>query len=374
MQFVDLLAQHRSIQVSLDAAIAHVVEHSSFIRGPHVEAFEQGFAQMMGAKHCISCGNGTDALYIAMRALGLEAGDEVITTAHSWIATSETITQAGGQVVFCDTEPNCFCLDPLQIESKITPRTRGIIAVHLYGQPADMSAIMALAKAYDLWVIEDAAQAHLAAMDGQLVGRFGDVATFSFYPGKNLGAMGDAGCLVTDRQDVADFARLFARHGGKNNHQIEGINSRMDGLQAAVLNVKMPHLEGWTRAREALAQRYDSMLAELPQVITPTVRSGCRHVYHLYVIRVPQRDALQAYLAELYIPTVINYPQALPFYPAYARLGHKPVDFPVAFQHAQEILSLPMHPFLSQQDQERVVEGIRAFYAQPVSIAFEEGS
>ncbi|MEG3637854.1 DegT/DnrJ/EryC1/StrS family aminotransferase [Magnetococcus sp. PR-3] len=364
MQFVDLLAQHRSIQASLDAAIDHVITTSSFIRGPHVEAFEAGFAQMMGVKHCVSCGNGTDALYIAMHALGLDAGDEVITTAHSWIATSETITQAGGQVVFCDTEADYFCLDVEKLAEKITPKTRGIIAVHLYGQPANMPAIMALAKKHNLWVIEDAAQAHLAELDGQVVGSFGDVATFSFYPGKNLGAMGDAGCLITNQEKLADHARLFARHGGKNNHQIEGINSRMDGLQAAVLNVKMPRLEGWTKAREALAQRYDEALVDLAAVQTPQRRGDCRHVYHLYVVRAQQRDELRAYLSSLDIPTAINYPQALPFYPAYAHLGHVPADFPVAYDHAQSILSLPMHPYLSQEDQDRVVESMYAFYAQ----------
>ena len=245
--FVDLHAQYLGLKPEIDAAIAAVIAESAYVRGPHVDRFEQAWAQTLGVKHCVSCANGTDALYIAMRGLGVKPGDEVITTAHSWISTSETITQAGGRVVFCDTEADTFNLDPALIESKITPRTVGIIPVHLYGQPADMDAIMAIARKHKLWVIEDCAQAHLARFKGQLVGTFGNAATFSFYPGKNLGAYGDAGCIVTNDDSLADWTATYARHGGKGEHVMEGINSRLDGLQAAILNVKLPHLAGLDR-------------------------------------------------------------------------------------------------------------------------------
>src|SRR5664280_2643713 len=237
--FVDLYAQYLSIKPEIDAAIAEVIAQSAFIRGGHVEKFEQAWAATLGMRHCISCANGTDALYITMRGLGLKPGDEVITTAHSWISTTETITQAGGRVVFCDTNNDTFTIDPALIEAKITPRTVGIIPVHLYGQPCDMDVIMAIARKHSLWVIEDCAQAHLARFGGKLVGTFGNAATFSFYPGKNLGAYGDAGCIVTNDDRLADWTATFARHGGKGEHVIEGVNSRMDGLQAAVLNVKL---------------------------------------------------------------------------------------------------------------------------------------
>jgi dTDP-4-amino-4,6-dideoxygalactose transaminase len=361
MQFVDLNTQHTELKIEIEAAINRVINESAFIRGPDVEAFEQAFAQLAGTKHCVSCANGTDAIYIALRALGAGAGDEVITTSHSWISTSETITQAGARVVFCDTEDDFFCLDPAKLEEKITPRTKGVIAVHLYGQPAKIAAISEICKRHGLWLIEDCAQAHLAKLDGIGVGQFGDVGTFSFYPSKNLGAIGDAGCLVTNRDDIAHFASLFARHGGKNDHTIEGICSRMDGLQAAVLNVKMTRLKTWTELRRAAALRYDDFLAPFKFIVCPKVRSGAEHVYHLYVVRSKQRDALHTHLAAQGIPTAIHYPRALPYYQAYSHLGHAPADFPIAHRHAKEILSLPMHPHLTEADQIKVAGAIRAF-------------
>src|SRR6059036_3876231 len=241
--FVDLQAQYLSIKSEIDAAIAEVIARSAYIRGRHVDAFEQAWARKLGVKRCVSCANGTDAIYIALRGLGLKRGDEVITSAHSWISTSETITQAGGRVVFCDTDEETFTIAPADIERKITPATVGIIPVHLYGQPADMGAIMAIVRKHNLWVIEDCAQAHLARYNGQLVGTFGNVATFSFYPSKNLGAYGDAGGVTTNDDRLADWMAAFARQGGKGEHIMEAINSRMDGLQAAILNVKLPHLK-----------------------------------------------------------------------------------------------------------------------------------
>ena len=364
--FVDLHAQYLTIKPEIDAAIADVIAHSSYIRGSHVESFEKTWAATMGVKHCVSCANGTDAIYILMRGLGIKPGDEVITTAHSWISTTETITQAGGRVVFCDTESDTFNIDATQIEAKITPRTVGIIPVHLYGQPADMGAIMKIAAKHKLWVIEDCAQSHLARYGGQLVGTFGTAATFSFYPGKNLGAYGDAGALVTNDDKLADWTAIYARHGGKGEHIMEGINSRLDGLQAAILNVKEPHLQAWTEARRRVAARYNELLQGVGDVITPRVGPNRDHVYHLYVIRTERRDALKQFLAEAGIGTVLNYPKALPFYPAYAYLGHKPADFPAAFANQSRILSLPIYPEISNEMIEYVAAQIRKFFAQAV--------
>ena len=358
--FADLYAQYLTIKDEIDAAIAGVIRESAFVRGRYVETFEEEFGAALGMPYCVSCGNGTDALHIAMHALGVKRGDEVITTAHSWIATSETITQSGGRVVFCDTEADTYTIDPKQIEAKITPRTVGIIPVHLFGQAADMDAIMHIARKHGLWVIEDCAQAHLARYRGRLVGTFGDAATFSFYPGKNLGAMGDAGAIVTQDGDLARRLAMYARHGAltKGDHEIEGINSRLDGLQAAILSVKLRHLPKWTSVRQRLAKSYDQALKELGSVIVPSVASDREHVYHLYVIRHPQRDALVAHLKESGIQTVINYPTALPFLPAYQHLGHGPADFPNAWSHQSTIVSLPIFAEMTAAQQQRVVTGI----------------
>ena len=360
--FVDLHAQYLTIKPEIDAAIAKVIAESSYIRGPHVDAFEQAWAKTLGVKHCISCANGTDAIYIAMRGLGLKAGDEVITTAHSWISTTETITQAGGRVVFCDTDDQTFTIDVRQIEAKITPRTVGIIPVHLYGQPCDMDAIMAIARKHKLWVIEDCAQAHLSRYKGQLTGTFGNAATFSFYPGKNLGAYGDAGALVTNDDKLADWSATYARHGGKGEHIMEGINSRLDGLQAAILNVKLPHLQKWTDARRSVAAKYNQLLAGVSGLRLPEVGKDRDHVYHLYVVRTARRDELKKNLADAGISTVLNYPKALPFYPAYSYLGHKPEDFPVAYANQAQILSLPIYPEMTDEMITYVASCIRSFF------------
>ena len=357
--FVDLHAQYLTIKAEIDNAITEAIAQSAFIRGPQVDAFEKAWAETLGVKHCVSCANGTDALYIAMRALGVKPGDEVITTAHSWISTSETITQACGRVIFCDTDYDTFTINPALIETKITSRTVGIIPVHLYGQAADMDAIMVIAQKHKLWVIEDCAQAHLARYKGRLVGTFGNAATFSFYPGKNLGAYGDAGCAVTNNETLADWMATYARHGGKGEHVMEGINSRMDGLQGAVLNVKLPHLAAWTQARRRVAARYDELLKGVGDLVTPKVAPDRDHVYHLYVIRTEKRDALKKHLADAGIATVLNYPKALPFYPAYAYLGYKPQDFPVAYANQSRILSLPIFPEMTDEMIGYVVSHIR---------------
>jgi dTDP-4-amino-4,6-dideoxygalactose transaminase len=361
--FVDLHAQYLTIKHEIDRAIAEVIAQSAYIRGPHVDAFEDAWAKTLGVKRCVSCANGTDAIYIALRGLGLKRGDEVITSAHSWISTSETITQAGGQVVFCDTDEETFTIDPIEIERKITPATVGIVPVHLYGQAADMGAIMEIARKHNLWVLEDCAQAHLARYNGQLVGTFGNVATFSFYPGKNLGAYGDAGCLVTNDDQLADWMATFARHGGKGDHVMEGINSRMDGLQAAILNAKLPHLPAWTAARRRVAACYNELLEDVGDVITPLVESDRDHVYHLYVIRTENRGALREHLSEAGISTVLNYPKALPFYPAYAYLGHVSKDFPAAYFNQSRILSLPIYPEMAEETITHVANTIAHFWS-----------
>ena len=362
--FVDLYAQYLSIKDEIDFAINDVIIKSSFVRGHYVEKFEHMFAEEMDRKFCISCANGTDALYITMTSLGIKEGDEVIVPAHSWISSSETVTQAGGKVVFCDTDSETFTINPNLIEEKISSRTVGIIPVHLFGQPADMDPILAIAKKFNLWVIEDCAQAHLAKYKGVQVGNFGDAATFSFYPGKNLGAMGDAGAIVTNYNDLATKMGMFARHGGlkKGDHQIEGINSRMDGLQAAILSVKMPHLRKWTNLRQSRASLYSERLLSLDKVSCPKVSLDCEHVWHLYVIKTDQRDQLKSYLAKNGIPSVINYPTALPFLPAYQRFGHKPNDFPNAFANQSSILSLPIYPELADEKIDSISEAIHNFF------------
>jgi dTDP-4-amino-4,6-dideoxygalactose transaminase len=361
--FADLQLQYQTIRGEIDGAIAAVIRDNAFIRGSYVDAFEREFAGVVDVKHCISCANGTDALYLAMTALKVQPGDEVITTAHSWISTSAMITHAGATPVFCDTDGVTFTIDPVAIEAAITPRTVGIIPVHLYGQPADMDAIMTIAKKHNLWVIEDCAQAHLARYKGRPVGSFGIAATYSFYPGKNLGAMGDAGAIVTDDAPLAERMTMLARHGGltKHQHQIEGINSRLDGLQAAILSAKLPHLPAWTEARQQAAKVYDAGLNQIEDVMVPEVAAGRTHVYHLYTIRHPRRDQLAAHLNKNGVQTAVNYPTALPFLAAYERFKHRPEQFPNAFADQGRILSLPMFAEITRTQQDEVIDLVRRF-------------
>lgn len=361
--FADLQLQYQTIKGEIDGAIAAVIRDNAFIRGPYVDAFERQFAATTDTKFCVSCANGTDALYLAMVALKVQPGDEIITTAHSWISTSAMITHAGATVVFADTDESTFTIDPAAIENAITPRTVGIIPVHLYGQPADMDAIMVIARRHKLWVIEDCAQAHLARYKGRQIGTFGIAATYSFYPGKNLGAMGDAGAVVTNDSALAERVAMLARHGGlvKHQHSIEGINSRLDGMQAAILSAKLPHLPDWTKARQNAAEIYDSGLNQIEDLITPQVASDRTHVYHLYTIQHPRRDQLAAYLGANGVQTAINYPVALPFLEAYRRFNHRAEQFPNVHRHQSRILSLPMFAEITPRQQQAVVDLIRAF-------------
>jgi dTDP-4-amino-4,6-dideoxygalactose transaminase len=361
--FADLNYQYQTIKTEIDAAIAAVVRDNAFIRGPYVDAFEQQFAGVVDVKHCVSCANGTDALYLAMAALGVKPGDEVITTAHSWISTSAMITHAGGTVVFVDTDGSTFTIDPAAIEAAITSRTVGIIPVHLYGQPADMDAIIAIARKHNLWIVEDCAQAHLARYKGQQVGTFGAAATYSFYPGKNLGAMGDAGAVVTNDGALAERMSMLARHGGlvKHQHRIEGINSRLDGMQAAILSAKLRHLPDWTTARQNAARVYDAGLGQVEDVVVPSIAFGRTHVYHLYTIKHPRRDKLTAHLNANGVQTAVNYPTALPFLAAYNRFKHRPEQFPHAYSDQGKILSLPMFAEITREQQDEVIDLIRNF-------------
>jgi dTDP-4-amino-4,6-dideoxygalactose transaminase len=345
--FVDLHAQYYQIQQEIDQAIADVIRDTAFIGGPYVTQFEEVFARFCQVPYCVGVGNGTDALSIALRALGVGQGDEVITVANSFIATSEAITMTGARVVFVDCDPDTYTIDVTKIAAAITPRTKAIVPVHLYGQLADMTGVLAIADAHRLVVVEDAAQAHGAEMHGQRAGTFGHAACFSFYPGKNLGAYGDAGAIVTKREDVASTCRMIANHGRvkKYEHDFEGVNSRLDGIQAAILHVKLHYLERWTAQRQAVASTYERLLRN-SVVILPKPVDQARHVYHLYVVRVPDRDRVQAVLRERGIATGIHYPIALPNLKAYRYLGHTPEDFPVATRYSRDILSLPMYPEL----------------------------
>jgi dTDP-4-amino-4,6-dideoxygalactose transaminase len=361
--FVDLNAQYLNIKNDIDTVIKNVIDNSSFIRGPYVEEFEVMFSKAMETKYCVSCANGTDSLYIAMKGLNIKPGDEVIAPAHSWISTTETITQAGGKVIFCDTELDSFNIDVNLIESKITEKTVGIIPVHLYGRPVDMDIVMNLSEKHNLWVLEDCAQAHYAKYKGKQVGTFGNAASFSFYPGKNLGAMGDAGAVITNDLDLANKMTMFARHGGlkKGEHLIEGINSRMDGIQAAILTKKIPHLKNWTTARQERAKRYSKLLCDIDGVTTPSTNDNNESVWHLYVIKHDKRDELALFLKSKNIDTVINYPVALPFLQAYERFNHKSSDFPNSFANQSKILSLPIYPELTDDQMDYVVECIKEF-------------
>jgi dTDP-4-amino-4,6-dideoxygalactose transaminase len=351
--FVDLKAQYACIKGEIDQAISDVISSSAFIGGPFVKAFESSFAAFCGAKHCIGVGNGTDAIFLALKAMGIGRGDEVITAANSFIATSEAITMTGAGVVFVDIDPDTFNMDTKCIEGKINRNTKAIIPVHLYGQPADMDPVLDLAKKYDLKVIEDAAQAHGAVYKDRKVGTLGDAACFSFYPGKNLGAYGDGGAVVTDDVELALKVRMLANHGrvGKYDHEFEGHNSRLDGIQAAILNVKMLHLGKWTELRRKNAYIYNKNLENSKFISTPKEICGSKPVYHLYVVRVKEnkRNGLQEYLKGFGIHTGIHYPIALPYLKAYAYLKYDKEHFPEAIKASTEILSLPLFPELKEE-------------------------
>jgi dTDP-4-amino-4,6-dideoxygalactose transaminase len=364
--FVDLGVQYMSIKDKIDKAIASVISDTAFIGGNHVKEFEQNFASIYGVKHVVSCANGTDSLYIIMRMLGIGVGDEVITVANSWISSSETITQTGANPVFIDVNPSYFSLDETQLESKITSRTKALIAVHLQGQICEMDTIKKICDERGIYLIEDCAQSHFSEYKAKRAGLFGIAASFSFYPGKNLGAYGDAGCIITNDSSLAEKCTMYARHGAlkKHQHQMEGINSRLDGLQAAILSAKLPYIAEWTDKRIVNAALYNYYLKGIEQISLPLVRPDTKHTFHLYVIRAKYRSSLMEHLTPLGIETAIHYPKALPNLQAYNYLGHTTADFPVASRLQEEILSLPMYPELTEEKIKYVAGSISDFYSK----------
>ncbi len=352
---VDLKAQYRSVKPDIDAAIARVLENAQFALGPTVEAFEREFASYCGTSEAVAVNTGTSALHVALLAVGVRPGDEVITVPLTFVATVAAIEYAGAKPVFVDIDPDYHTMDPSALARAITPRTRAVMPVHLFGQPADMDPIDEIARRHKLAVIEDACQAHGADDKGRRVGSIGDIGCFSFYPGKNLGAYGEGGAAVTSHPLYADKMRLLRSWGEKTRyeHSIRGFNYRMDGIQGAVLSVKLKHLERWTEARRRLAASYGRRLAG-SAARTPMERSGVRHVYHVYAVRLLQRDAWRARLHEMGIQTGVHYPVPVHLQPAYRDLGYTAGDFPVAEALAGEVLSLPLFPEMTDAQLEEV--------------------
>jgi dTDP-4-amino-4,6-dideoxygalactose transaminase len=361
--FVDLKAQYQSIKAEIDPAIQTVISETAFVGGKYVDGFEKAFAEKFEVKHCVSCANGTDAIYITLKALGIGPGDEVITVANSFIATSETISQTGARPVFIDID-EYFHIDPAQIEAKITGKTKAIIPVHLFGQAADLDAVKTTCDKHKLHLIEDCAQSHFSTYKSRKTGTFGIAGTFSFYPGKNLGAYGDGGAIISNDDGFARNARLFASHGSvqKYIHEIEGINSRLDAIQAVVLKTKLGHIDDWNKARNSHALKYNALLTGVKQIKVPKLRPDTFHIFHLFVIRAERRDDLAAFLRTKGIATGIHYPYALPLMPAYRYLKYQPSDFPAAFACQDQILSLPMYPELAGEQITYVADSIAEFY------------
>jgi dTDP-4-amino-4,6-dideoxygalactose transaminase len=363
IKLVDLAAQYRSIKSEIDAAIANVISDSAFVGGKNVKDFEQQFAVYTKSKYCIGVANGTDALEIAIEAAKLPLGSEIIVPGNSFIASAEAVTRCGHKVVFADVDHGCYNLTAETVRSKLTVRTKAIIAVHLYGHPCDMDGLLEICNEHGLILIEDCAQAHGAEYKGRTIGTIGHLAAFSFYPGKNLGAYGDAGAITTQDEALATRARMIANHGriAKYDHEFEGRNSRLDGLQAAILSAKLPHLESWTQRRIQIADYYLQHLAGIEELILPVRKEWARQVYHLFVVRAVRRDELKDFLAKQGIETGIHYPIALPKLAAYAYLGVP--DGSAFYSHADAtLLSLPIGEHLSLDDAAVVVSGVRDFF------------
>jgi len=358
---VDLKIQYEMIKEEVNEAIKRVLESTQFILGEEVAKFEEDFARFCGTKYCVGVNSGTDAIYLALRALNIGEGDEVITVSHTFIGTVEPIGMVGAKPVFVDIDPDTYIIDVQKIEKVITEKTKVIIPVHLYGQPADMQLIMEIAKKYNLKIVEDCAQAHGAEYGGKKVGTIGDIGCFSFFPGKNLGAYGDGGAVVTNNEEIFKKVKMLRNHGRlkKYEHEFEGVNSRLDNLQAAILRVKLKYLDKWTKRRIEKAKVYDELLKDTDKIVIPKILPGAKHVYHLYVIRIKERDKIQQKLKEKGIATGIHYPIPLHLQPAYKHLGYKTGDFPVTEKICKEILSLPIFPELQREQQEYIVENLR---------------
>jgi dTDP-4-amino-4,6-dideoxygalactose transaminase len=359
--FVDLQAQYRALKPEIDAAVLRVLENAQFILGPAVAAFEKDFAAYCHTTEAVGVNSGTSALHLALLAAGVGPGDEVITVPYTFVATVAAIEYSGATPVFVDVEPDYWTMDPARIERAITPKTKAIVPVHLYGQPADMDPILEIARRRGLRVIEDACQSHGSEYKGRRCGSMGDLGCFSFYPGKNLGAYGEGGAVVTNDAALATHVRLLRAWGEevRYEHKYRAFNYRMDGVQGAVLGVKLRYLEAWTEARRRHAATYARQLSGTPAV-TPLERPGTRHVYHVYVVRLPQRDVWRARLGEAGVQTGVHYPIPVHLQPAYADLGHQVGDFPVSERAAAEVLSLPIFPELTEAQIAEVAALLRA--------------
>ena len=364
MQMVDVVGQYQKIKTEVDEAIHRVLASGQFIMGKDVADLEAEIAAYLGVQHAVACASGTDALQIAMMAMNIGPGDEVITTPFTFVATAETIGLLGAKPVYVDIDPRTYNMDPARIAAAITPRTKAIIPVHLYGQPVDMDAVMAVARAHGLKVIEDSAQALGASYRGTKVCGIGDCGCISFFPSKNLGAFGDGGMIVTNDPALADRLRMVAAHGSRVRyyHEVLGVNSRLDTIQAAILRVKARFLDAWNAERRRAAARYTELLAGTP-VIPPFIAASSEHIFHQYTLRVPERDALDERLKERGIPHAIYYPVPLHLQKAFAMSGYREGDFPVTEQACREVMSLPMHTELTDEQQQYVCTTIREFYA-----------
>ncbi|WP_373020570.1 DegT/DnrJ/EryC1/StrS family aminotransferase [Thiomicrorhabdus sp.] len=364
VKFLDLAAQYQTIKQEIDAAIHGVIAKAAFIGGEYVSKFEQEFADYTNVAHCIGVANGTDAIEIAIEALNLPKGSEIIVPANSFIASSEAVTRQGHKVVFADCDAQSYVISIDDTKKRITHKTKAIIAVHLYGHPCDMDALQDLAKQHDLYILEDCAQSHGAEYKGKKVGSIGDIATFSFYPGKNLGAYGDGGAITTNNADLAKKCRMIANHGriAKYDHEFEGRNSRLDGLQAAILSVKLKYLSDWTDKRIAVADYYLANLKDVQQIVLPVRQEWAKQVYHLFVIRTDKRDDLAKFLSDKEIQTGVHYPISLPKLKAYDYTGQGAEDL-FANQSDTTLLSLPIGEHLKEQDLAKVVTAIKEYFA-----------
>jgi dTDP-4-amino-4,6-dideoxygalactose transaminase len=363
IKFLDLKNQYLSIKDEIDEALYNVINESAFISGKYVELFENEFANYQDAKYCIGVGNGTDALEIAIESLNLPKQSEIIVPANSFIASSEAITRSGHKVVFCDCDENNYTISIPSLKSKITLNTKAIIVVHLYGHPCNMDEILTIAKDYHLKIIEDCAQAHGAEYKNKKVGAIGDIGTFSFYPGKNLGAYGDGGAIVTNNEELARKCKMISNHGRieKYNHEFEGRNSRLDGLQSAILSVKLKYLDKWTKNRIEVADYYIENLKEIEEIILPKRENWAKQVYHLFVIRTNRRDELEEFLRKNNIQTGVHYPISLPKLKAYNYLNFSEKNMN-AIKNEKYLLSLPINETLSYNDLNFIIKKIKEFY------------
>lgn len=361
--YLDLAAQMRPLRAQIDAALAKTLEQCSFCLGPEVAQFEKDFAQFCGARHAIGVNSGTSALHLALQLLDVKPGDEVVTTPFTFVATSWAISYVGARPVYVDIDLATFNLNPALVEKAITPRTKIIMPVHLYGHPFEVDAMLEICRKHGLKLVEDAAQAHGAFYRGKPIGTFGEVSGFSFYPGKNLGAYGEGGALVTNNDEFARRARSLREHGStvRYYHDEIGYNYRMDGFQGAVLEIKLKHLREWSDARRRVAHRYHELLADTPLRLPREADYG-QSVYHLYVVRHPRRDELKAFLEKHRVGCALHYPMPLHLQKCYAYLGYKPGDFPVAEEAARECLSLPIYPELTDSQIQRVSQVIHEFF------------